>query len=500
MANTTPFLGYTNYRDRGNIMKCLLCGFEEENKREFGRHVFYKHGLSTKEYTVQYLCGNKRPVCEECGAETRYVSFSFKRFCKDHATLAYREGGKKGGTARAWNKGQTKETDDRIARQAKKQKGESNHFFGRHHTPETILKLKGIKKLTERQYYERLDKRCFAAWQEKQDREYEFELLTPYEEYYSRQHQYLQLRCVVCGEHQSRTLQTFERGTKCYKCFPIFSGEEDEFADYIANIGVPIERNTRNIIGPHELDVYVPGLNVAFEYNGLYWHSEWGNTVKGYHLNKTVECNKKGIQLIHIFADEWKQKRSIVESMIRYKLGRCNNRIHTRKCEIADISTKERKKFFDKNHIDGDVRATYCFALKYGEEVVACLSLRRPNHRNYSGMIEIARFATLHDTVIPGSFSKLLKEAIKYGGDEGYTGILTYADLRYGTGKVYENSGFECFGDTAPGFWWTDGTKKYNRSRFKASGGKSEKEVAEEYKVHKIWNCGSRRYRLMFHD
>lgn len=54
-----------------------------------------------------------------------------------------------------------------------------------------------------------------------------------------------------------------------------------------------------------ELDVYVPGRKLAFEYDGLYWHSEEAGRGRGYHLAKTEACEKAGIRLVHVLESEW---------------------------------------------------------------------------------------------------------------------------------------------------------------------------------------------------
>ena len=43
-----------------------------------------------------------------------------------------------------------------------------------------------------------------------------------------------------------------------------------------------------------EKDVYIPDY-LALEFNGLYWHSEFGKD-KNYHLNKTLLCKEQDIE------------------------------------------------------------------------------------------------------------------------------------------------------------------------------------------------------------
>ena len=73
--------------------------------------------------------------------------------------------------------------------------------------------------------------------------------------------------------------------------------------------------NDRNLIFPYELDIVVPKAKVAIEFNGLYWHNI--NVVdKGYHLNKTIQCENKGYSLMHIWEDEWENNKDYICNMI----------------------------------------------------------------------------------------------------------------------------------------------------------------------------------------
>lgn len=52
-----------------------------------------------------------------------------------------------------------------------------------------------------------------------------------------------------------------------------------------------------------DLDIYLPDLNIAIEYNGNYWHS-YPSTEKDYHLHKSLLCREHNIRLIHIYEFE----------------------------------------------------------------------------------------------------------------------------------------------------------------------------------------------------
>ena len=75
---------------------------------------------------------------------------------------------------------------------------------------------------------------------------------------------------------------------------------EVTISSYLSKYG-DIVSSARNIISPYELDIYLPEYRLAIEYNGAYWHSLKD---KFYHLNKTILCREKNIQLFHIFEDD----------------------------------------------------------------------------------------------------------------------------------------------------------------------------------------------------
>ena len=65
-----------------------------------------------------------------------------------------------------------------------------------------------------------------------------------------------------------------------------------------------IIHNTKLVIAPQELDIYIPQFKLGIEYNGLFWHSTKHISDINYHLNKSIVCRQKGIRLIHIYEFE----------------------------------------------------------------------------------------------------------------------------------------------------------------------------------------------------
>ena len=474
-------------------MDCKLCEFHNDNLKRFSDHLRSVHNLSSEQYTIETDYSGTRPTCPVCGQPVRYVSFSFKKYCKDHARLAMVEGGKIGGQAEAWNKGETKETDPRIAAIASLMTGSANPFYGRKHTQETLRKISENKMLGTMSIEQRISERSS-----------EFTLVTSLDEYRSRQRQYLVFRCNECGEEQPKTLQAFERGSRCYKCHPLGkSNWELDVHQFVKGISPDALSGDRTVLAPREIDVYVPSAKLGIECHGLYWHSEASHPEgfdKRRHGDKFKTASEKGIRLLQIFEDEWRDKRSIVSGMIRHRLGKNLERCKTWSTKVVELETPEERIFFDATHIAGYTPSRMSWGLKDRSGIiVAALSLRVPrNAKRYGSAIEVARFASLPGMTIPGGLSKLMSAATTWSKTSGHDRIMTYVDQRIGSGKGYQAVGFQEVSKTDIDYWYTDGVMRYDRFKFRACEGKSERQVASEARMSRIYGCGASILSFVF--
>lgn len=126
---------------------------------------------------------------------------------------------------------------------------------------------------------------------------------------------------------------------RCQTCYPdnTKSQQETEISDYIRTIiSDPVINNDREILNGKELDIVIPSRKLAFEYNGLYRHSSYFCKDSNYHIAKTNECLQKGIQLIHIFEDDWIYNENVVKSRIRNLLG-VYDKLYMRDNVISDL-------------------------------------------------------------------------------------------------------------------------------------------------------------------
>jgi len=300
--------------------------------------------------------------------------------------------------------------------------------------------------------------------------------------------------------------------TICTQCNPIsknVSGLEIQLVDFISSVYKnKIILNNRNIIPPNELDIYLPELKMAFEFNGLYWHNELYKE-KNYHLNKTEECKIQGIQLIHIWEDDWFYKQDIVKSIILNKLNKTKNKIFARKCIIKDnIDIKIIKNFLEKNHIEGYVGSKVKLGLFFDNELVSLMTFGKRrvamgNKLTNDDEYELIRFCNKLNTNVIGGASKLFKFFVKnYNPKE----ITTYADLSFSKGDLYEVLGFEFINKTQPNYYYIiDGTRKYRfnfrKDKLVKQGfdkNKTEHQIMLDRKIYRIYNCGNLKYVKTF--
>ena len=276
---------------------------------------------------------------------------------------------------------------------------------------------------------------------------------------------------------------------------------ENDIYLYIKSIySGKIIQNDRSILNGKEIDIYLPEMNLAIEFNGLYWHSEVYKD-KMYHQEKTILCENKGIQLIHIWEDDWLDKKDIVKDIIQSKLG-MNDKIPARKCTIKEVSSKESKEFLEKYHIQGNVNASIRIGLYYDDSLVEIATfgkLRNILHSNgQENQYELYRLCSKSGYTVVGGVSKLLTHFIrKYQPKQ----IVSYANLDISNGNVY-NSFFKKISITSPGYYWSKDGYKYHRSNFTKhilvkngyDKNKTEEEIMHELGYYKVYDSGNIKY------
>jgi len=464
-----------------------------KNPKEFIKNNGSINSLKLKKYNVQpkdfYLFINnmEQPYCI-CGKEAKYIRGKFLSSCSDKK-CAYKiasEKTKNNPLNIERLEKQKKETikknierKEQIKREKEKEKNDIISFYG-FYPKGTLSNYENMnKEFLENNF---IEKGSF--------------LIEEATEYFS---------CSVSYIDKMKSKLNIQVKNK-RKTQPI-ENRINEIFDYIF-----LER-TREIIKPLELDLYSKEHKIAIEYNGLMFHSHGISKHSKFnnpkdepkkHLNKTLLCQDKNIQLLHIFENEFTNpiSKSIWVSMINLKIGKIKDKIPARKCVVKEVPTKEAKEFINKNHLQGYSNAKIKIGLYFDSKLVSIMTFGKPRY-NKEYQYELIRFCSLKDTIVQGAGSKLLKAFERMFNPES---LISYANLRWSQGNFYEKVGFDFLRSTSPNFFYFKENGYILESRVKFQKHKLDKilEVYDKNKTatenmylngyRKIYDCGNNVY------
>lgn len=279
-------------------------------------------------------------------------------------------------------------------------------------------------------------------------------------------HSYSGKITVKCPKHGmfTQTVRDHLCSKGCSKCSHHKSSGEEEIKSLLDSLGVVYNRNFRKLIGPKEVDFYIPSANIAIEFNGSIWHSEKYKKCKNYHKNKTIDCAKKGVQLIHINEYLWNEKKELFKSLIKAKLKKLDRRIFARKCEVQEISSATLKELSEAFHLQGHVNASYRLALVHDGQIVMVTSFAKPRFSK-THQFELLRLFTTGDFAVIGGASKLLKHFERHISSvaKGPVKLVSYARKDWSTGEVYTKLNFQQVSISPPNYVWIRGKHYYTR-------------------------------------
>jgi hypothetical protein len=308
-----------------------------------------------------------------------------------------------------------------------------------------------------------------------------------------------------CGHEFDINITTFISRNQsiincCLICNPPNTGQsngEIELIEWLKDLSIIVNVKNRDICSPQEIDIFLPEYNLSIEFNGIYWHSEIYKD-KNYHINKTNMCNGKGISLIHVWEDDWVNKKDIVKSIILNRIKKIERKVHTRKCILKIVPHKEKRDFLIINHIQGDCNSTINLGLYINDELISLMTLgwRKINKKRE---FELLRFCNKLNTLVTGAASKIFKHFLN---NYNFDSITSYADISMFTGELYPNLGFEYSHRSALNYWWV--VDRIRRHRFNFNKQSLVKkgydksltgdQIMNSLGYYKIWGCGQDKY------
>ena len=229
------------------------------------------------------------------------------------------------------------------------------------------------------------------------------------------------------------------------------------------------------------------------------------NVINNFEVNRMKSCRQEGKMSFHIFEDEWLFKQDIVKSRINNFFHNNSEIIYARKCEVRYVENKIAKLFLEKNHIQGNVYGKYNLGLFYKNELVSLMTFcelrKNLGSVKVQGVFEMLRFCNKLNTSVIGGASKLFKYFIK---DKTPLRIISYCDLRWSDGGLYDKLGFRLEHVSRPNYFYINNDNKVRENRFKYrkdilvkngfDANKSEHEIMLERGIYRIYDCGCKVY------
>ena len=316
----------------------------------------------------------------------------------------------------------------------------------------------------------------------------------------------IEILCPIHGEFW-QTPDAHMHGSGCQKCANNTSQPEIELFNFFKNnFNVEIEHRNREKIAPFEIDLFFPNKQIGIEYNGLYWHCDKFQKEKTHLLNKTILCQKQNIKLIHIFEDEWVNKKDIVLAKLKHILKLSNNpKIMARKTIIKEIDKHIAKNFLEQYHIQGNGIASLYYGAFYNNSLIAVMSFKKEG----IGKWELNRFATDYNYICNGVGGKLFKYFINQNNP---IEVKSFADKRWTLNEInnfYTKIGFK-YGKTLPPDYHyvkENETKRYHKfnlrkknllkkfsKKYQIDENMTESEMTKKIGIYRIYDCGLIKY------
>ena len=268
--------------------------------------------------------------------------------------------------------------------------------------------------------------------------------------------------------------------------------------NFLTELDIEFEINTREIISPLELDIFIPNHKLAIEINGIYWHTERQDKDETYHLTKVNQCELKGVTLLQFTDYDILNKTDIVFSMIKAELG-LNEPIIAEDCNLVDDEIA--KIFYNKNHIHGYESAKIHKGLIYNNELVALISLNKLDNEKCD--YEVIQFTNKINYNVIDGFSTLIKNLDCKGK------LIFSINRNYSNGIFYETNGWNLETILEPNYYYTKDHQNLHHSKefqkhklekllevFDDNLTEVENMTINGYDI--IWDCGTKVYRYNY--
>lgn len=269
------------------------------------------------------------------------------------------------------------------------------------------------------------------------------------------------------------------------------------------------------LLNKKEIDIYIPGLRIGLEFNGVFYHSPdttYRNLDEYYHKNKTKDALNENIRLIHIFSPHWIHKKEICKNKILNLIGVNKKYLRSNQYTIKSVKWCDAKIFLNKNHLMGCGEIPlFSYGIYDKQEtligVATFTNKRNGNFRERDDeVVEFNRFAT--SIRCYGAMQKII--SIIKNRHPYLKEIISYADLCWTNinNNIYNKNGFKLVSITEPNYWWCKNdiflgrrnTMKHKLKdllgdNFNPNESESANMLLNGY--YRVWDCGHAKYILI---
>lgn len=262
-------------------MICKICG--KEFKKCIGKHVSYTHHIMLSEYyDMFYKKTDQEGKCLVCGKPTKFykLSYGYRQYCSTEC--------------------KTKGSIEKFGSYNNREKAKQTcikQFNGKMNSgiwPSRISKIEQFEQEHNCTSTKKLFEMYGQGW-----KSLNLPKIMINKQNSAISNEYLPLIAEYSNNYHSSLLQ-------------------QELVEFIKSFySKTIIQNDRHIIKPKELDIVLPDLNIAIEFNGVRWHSTELGTPIDYHLNKSISCKKAGYRLIHIYEfEDFEEQKQLLKELI----------------------------------------------------------------------------------------------------------------------------------------------------------------------------------------
>lgn len=454
-------VGYKKYCS----IKCIQLDPEIRNKRE--NTMLKKYGVKNHMHLQSTLDKIKKTNLERYGYEHNFKS----KTCRENYKKIIKE---KYGDENYNNYEQIKKTNlekygcecslnnetvkDKIKKTNLEKYGCENTLNNdqiKNKVKQTNLKLYGSEQaLSNKEIHESTLENAFQAWLLKLQNKIDNATIIKAD----KKDKFMVMKCHKCGEEfiiskKNIRKRIARKHLLCIYCNPIIkttSIAEQEIFSFCKEHVDDFINGDRKLLDGFEIDIYSGSLRLGIEFNGLYWHSE-ENLPNDYHYNKSKLATLKGINLIHIWEDQWLYKSEIVKSVLLKLLGKST--IISSGTTTIKISDIDAENFFKENSLSENISGNVCLGF-FTDELVSVMVLDNRNGWKLVGHCD------KKNITVKDSFNTLFRKFINEYTPESVEYVIDRSlEILYVPDCVRE--GFQFIDETDPDYQYLSYENEY---------------------------------------